>query len=84
MENSTPRARGCTPSKSIPADIQFSSSQPFPIVQRGKICKGAGRVPTVNENPGKSLDLKKSSGPGMSLITKVLESPGIFFCLGWQ
>ena len=31
------------------------------------------RVPTVLENPGKSLK-----------IDKFLESPGIFFCSGWQ
>jgi hypothetical protein len=39
------------------------------------------RVPTVLENPGKSLNLlKKNPIPGKSLETdKVLESPGIFF-----
>jgi hypothetical protein len=38
------------------------------------------RVPTVLENPGKSLNLLKKSKPGKSLETdKVLESPGIFF-----
>ena len=38
------------------------------------------RVPTVLENPEKSLNLLKISRPGKSLETdKVLESPGIFF-----
>ena len=43
------------------------------------------RVPTVLENPGKSLNLLKISRPGKSLETdKVLESPGIFFSVFWK
>jgi hypothetical protein len=38
------------------------------------------RVPTVLENPGKSLNLLKKSRPGKSFENdKVLESLGIFF-----
>jgi hypothetical protein len=42
------------------------------------------RVPTVLDNPGKSLNMSKNSMPGKSLkIDTVLENPGIFFQFSW-
>ena len=45
----------------------------------------SNKVFSVFDNPGKSLDLKNNSRLGKSSkIYKVLEVPGIFFCLSWR